>query len=232
MLPCLQSAHTDHYQVHVALPRHQDVSVYCPIPCTSICACTIALYAPMQVMIAPSALAVDGDAPSASIEAGTGNKAKMKNGVAVFKDVRISATVAGSYTLRVSVASRKVRPSQAVHAVHYSACVASLSQEAICTQQLHGQCLICGRLACTPAHGDFTSVHHAGQWCLHCNFYSLHRQQGLVSASFACVDNPHTAASAIARLCCSLLSLELSCAHAGQSNTTTVTLPLPAANVF
>ena len=37
-----------------------------------------------------------------------GNKVKVKNGVAVFKDVRLSAELSGSYAVRVQSASRKV----------------------------------------------------------------------------------------------------------------------------
>ena len=43
-----------------------------------------------------------------------GNKGRIKKGVAVFKDVRVTADVAGSYSLRVQSASRKVAVSEAV----------------------------------------------------------------------------------------------------------------------
>lgn len=43
-----------------------------------------------------------------------GNKIKLKQGVAVFKDVRVVADEAGSYALRVQGASRKVAVQDAV----------------------------------------------------------------------------------------------------------------------
>ncbi len=62
----------------------------------------------VQVSLAPSALAADGSGVAAAITAPGGNKAKVKDGEAVFKSVRIEADSPGAYTLRVKSASRKV----------------------------------------------------------------------------------------------------------------------------
>ena len=62
----------------------------------------------VQVSLAPSALAADGSGVAAAITAPGGNKAKVKDGEAVFKNVRIEADSPGAYTLRVKSASRKV----------------------------------------------------------------------------------------------------------------------------
>lgn len=62
----------------------------------------------MQVSLAPSALAADGSGVAAAITAPGGNKAKVKDGEAVFKNVRIEADSPGAYILRVKSASRKV----------------------------------------------------------------------------------------------------------------------------
>ena len=62
----------------------------------------------MQVSLNSSALASDGTGRAAAVAVSGGNKVKVKKGVAVFKDVRVTAEEAGSYMLRVQGASRKV----------------------------------------------------------------------------------------------------------------------------
>ena len=62
----------------------------------------------LQVSLCSSALAIDGSGCAASVAASGGNKIKLKNGVAVFKDVCVVAEEAGTYALRVQGASRKV----------------------------------------------------------------------------------------------------------------------------
>lgn len=62
-----------------------------------------------QVSLAPSALAGDSSGVAATISVPGGNKVKMKDGEAAFKNVRIEADAAGTYTLRAKSASRKVR---------------------------------------------------------------------------------------------------------------------------
>lgn len=63
----------------------------------------------VQVSLAPSALGGDGSGMAATITVPGGNKVKMKDGEAVFKNVRIEADAPGGYTLRVKSASRKVQ---------------------------------------------------------------------------------------------------------------------------
>ena len=72
----------------------------------------------LQVTLLPSAVSVDGSGLSASVTAAGGNKAKMKQGTAVFKDVKLSADQAGSYSLRAKPSSRKV----CTPGIHVSAC--------------------------------------------------------------------------------------------------------------
>lgn len=61
-----------------------------------------------QVMLQPSALATDGSGAATSISAAGGNKAKMKAGVAIFKDVCLRAENAGIYAVMAKSSSRKV----------------------------------------------------------------------------------------------------------------------------
>ena len=56
----------------------------------------------------PSALAADDSGHAATVQASGGNKTKLQKGVAVFKDVKITAESAGDYLLRVASGSRKV----------------------------------------------------------------------------------------------------------------------------
>jgi hypothetical protein len=67
-----------------------------------------------DVAINGSALATDGSGRSAAAAVQGGNKAKVKKGVAVFKNIKLTAEVAGSYALRVQSASRKVALADAV----------------------------------------------------------------------------------------------------------------------
>jgi hypothetical protein len=62
----------------------------------------------LQVSLGSAAQAADGSDLSASVAANGGNKVKLKKGVALFRDVVITAEQAGSYVLRVAAASRKV----------------------------------------------------------------------------------------------------------------------------
>ena len=62
----------------------------------------------MQVTLDPSAMAVDGSGAAASVSVAGGNKAKLKDGTALFKSVRIEAEAPGVYTLHAKSASRKV----------------------------------------------------------------------------------------------------------------------------
>lgn len=62
----------------------------------------------MQVVLQPSALSVDTEGQAAAVTAGGGNRAKLKNGVGAFKDVRLSADTGGTYALRIASGSRKV----------------------------------------------------------------------------------------------------------------------------
>lgn len=61
-----------------------------------------------QVALKPSALAADDSGHAATVQAAGGNKAKLQKGVAVFKDIKITAESAGQYILRVASGSRKV----------------------------------------------------------------------------------------------------------------------------
>lgn len=58
--------------------------------------------------LAPSALSADGSGTAASVAVAGGNKAKLKDGEALFKAVRIEAEAPGVYTLHAKSASRKV----------------------------------------------------------------------------------------------------------------------------
>ncbi len=64
----------------------------------------------LQVSLAPSALSTDGSGTAASVTVAGGNKAKLKDGEALFKAVRIDAEAPGVYTLHAKSASRKVTP--------------------------------------------------------------------------------------------------------------------------
>lgn len=62
----------------------------------------------LQVTLNPSALSANDTGHSATVAAAGGNKAAVKKGTAVFKDVRIAADVGGQYVLRAASGSRKV----------------------------------------------------------------------------------------------------------------------------
>ena len=59
--------------------------------------------------MAPSALLGDSSGVAATVSVPGGNKVKMKDGEATFKNVRIEADAPGSYMLRAKSASRKVK---------------------------------------------------------------------------------------------------------------------------
>lgn len=62
----------------------------------------------LQIQLQNSALNADGSGGSASVQASGSNKAKLKKGVALYKDVRLQAETPGTYVLRVVSASRKI----------------------------------------------------------------------------------------------------------------------------
>ena len=62
----------------------------------------------LQVTLNPSALSASDTGHSATVAAAGGNKAAVKKGAAVFKDVRIAADMGGQYILRAASGSRKV----------------------------------------------------------------------------------------------------------------------------
>ena len=62
----------------------------------------------LQICVQPSALAEDVDGEAAIVAVGGGNKIKLKKGVAVLRDLRLSASAPGIYILAISSASRKV----------------------------------------------------------------------------------------------------------------------------
>ena len=66
----------------------------------------------LQVALLPSAVNAEGSGKAASVSAAAGNKARVKEGLGTFKDVRLSADQAGSYILRAKPSSRKVRPNR------------------------------------------------------------------------------------------------------------------------
>ncbi len=63
----------------------------------------------MQVQLAPSAVAADGSGAAAATGVPGGNRARVRDGVALFKDVRIVAERPGTFTLAAKTASRKAR---------------------------------------------------------------------------------------------------------------------------
>lgn len=65
--------------------------------------------APRQIAVQPSALADDGSGRAASVAVSGGNKAKLKKGVALLKDLRLSAEEPGTYLICITSASRKAR---------------------------------------------------------------------------------------------------------------------------
>lgn len=67
-----------------------------------------------EIAVNSSALATDGTGRSAAVTVAGGNKAKVKRGFALFKDLRVTADSAGAYAVRVQSASRKVALSDAV----------------------------------------------------------------------------------------------------------------------
>ena len=62
----------------------------------------------MQVALLPSAVSSDGTGQAASVTAAGGNKARVKNGAGMFKDVFIHADQPGQYILRAKPSSREV----------------------------------------------------------------------------------------------------------------------------
>ena len=62
----------------------------------------------VQVALNPSALAADDSGHAAGVQATGGNKVKLQKGIAVFKDVKVTAEAAGEYVLRIGSGSRKV----------------------------------------------------------------------------------------------------------------------------
>ena len=62
----------------------------------------------VQVALNSSALKADGSAVNAKVTAAGGGKAKVKNGVAVFKGVQVTAEQAGTFILKASSSSKKV----------------------------------------------------------------------------------------------------------------------------
>lgn len=65
--------------------------------------------APRQIAVQPSAMAEDGSGRAASVAVSGGNKAKLKKGVALLKDLRITAEQPGTYIVCITSASRKAR---------------------------------------------------------------------------------------------------------------------------
>ncbi len=66
----------------------------------------------VQVQLAPSAVAADGSGAAAATGVPGGNRARVRDGVALFKDVRIVAERPGTFTLAAKTASRKARAPQ------------------------------------------------------------------------------------------------------------------------
>lgn len=64
---------------------------------------------PRQIAVQPSALADDGSGRAASVAVSGGNKAKLKKGIALLKDVRLAAEQPGTYVICITSASRKAR---------------------------------------------------------------------------------------------------------------------------
>jgi hypothetical protein len=63
----------------------------------------------VQVQLAPSAVAADGSGAAAATGVPGGNRARVRDGVALFKDVRIVAERPGTFSLAAKTASRKAR---------------------------------------------------------------------------------------------------------------------------
>lgn len=62
----------------------------------------------------PSAISSDGSGQAASVTAADGNKARVRNGVAAFKDIKLSAETTGTYVLRAKPSSREVPPTPSI----------------------------------------------------------------------------------------------------------------------
>lgn len=63
----------------------------------------------LQVALLPSAVSTDGAGQAACVSAANGNKARIKSGVGVFKDVHLTAEQPGQYTLKAKPSSREVQ---------------------------------------------------------------------------------------------------------------------------
>lgn len=62
-----------------------------------------------QVQLAPSAVAADDSGAAAATTVPGGNRARVREGVALFKDVRVVAEQPGTFLLTAKTASRKAR---------------------------------------------------------------------------------------------------------------------------
>ena len=69
----------------------------------------------LQVALLPSAVSADGAGQAACVTAANGNKARIKNGIGVFKDVHLRSEQPGQYTLKAKPSSREVPILVAVH---------------------------------------------------------------------------------------------------------------------
>ncbi len=61
------------------------------------------------MQLAPSAVAADGSGAAAATAVPGGNRARVREGVALFKDVRVVAERPGTFLLTAKTASRKAR---------------------------------------------------------------------------------------------------------------------------
>ena len=61
-----------------------------------------------QVTVYPSALAEDGSGAAASVAVSGGNRARLTDGAALLKDVRLTAEAPGTFCVTVASASRRV----------------------------------------------------------------------------------------------------------------------------
>lgn len=69
---------------------------------------------PLQISVNSSALATDGSGRAAAVTVASGNKIRVKKGVATIRDIAVAADEPGTYALRVQSASRKVAVQDAV----------------------------------------------------------------------------------------------------------------------
>ena len=65
-----------------------------------------------QVAVQPGALSEDGSGAAASVAVSGGNRVRLTDGVAVLKDVRLTADAPGTFCVVVASASRRVRRAQ------------------------------------------------------------------------------------------------------------------------